>query len=29
MLNSLKGYVNKNKYVTKLIDIYFEIEKLM
>ena len=28
MLNYLKGYVNKNKYVNKLIDIYFQVKKI-
>ena len=28
MLNYLKEHVNKNKYVNKLIDIYFEVKKI-
>ena len=28
MLNYLKEHVNKNKYVNRLIDIYFEVKKI-
>ena len=28
MLNYLKGHVNKNKYINRLIDIYFEVKKI-
>ena len=28
MLHYLKGHINKNKYVNKLIDIYFKVKKI-
>ena len=28
MLNDLKGHINKNKYVNRLINIYFEVKKI-